>query len=193
VNGWPASGRRLPPASSGSPWWTSLSFPQSCAPGRRGSAAISGLLLFQLSAAQADKRDAGKRVRIIGRPHRGSALARRWRSSAWRQLDESIAGQVHRRMAHPESARRFSARHYDASQMTHLLRSLNLLITSRFHAAVLSLAAGVPQVAIHHDTRLATLYQDLGLKDKWFMDPGLTGEPESNVYQPEFFAGIRNG
>jgi hypothetical protein len=30
----------------------------------------------------------------------------------------------------------------------------------------------VPQLAVHHDTRLATLYQDLGLKEKWFMDPG---------------------
>jgi hypothetical protein len=107
------------------------------------------------------------------------------------QLDETIAEQVHRRMAHPEGARRFSARHFDASQMTILLRSLDLLVTSRFHAAVLSLAAGVPQLAVHNDTRLATLYQDLGLKGRWFMDPGLTGAPGNNVSRPEFFAGIR--
>ena len=75
-------------------------------------------------------------------------------------------------MRHPESARLFSAREYDASRMTCLLRGLDLLVTSRYHAAVLSLAAGVPQVAVHHDTRLATLYGDLGLKEKWFLDPG---------------------
>jgi hypothetical protein len=75
--------------------------------------------------------------------------------------------------------------------MTLLLRSLDLLVTSRFHAAVLSLAAGVPQVAVGHDTRLSTLYQDLGLKGRWFMDPGLTGAPESGVSRPEFFTGIR--
>ena len=88
------------------------------------------------------------------------------------QLDEDLAEQVLRRMKHPESARKFSARLYDASQMACLLRGLDLLVTSRYHAAVLSLAAGVPQVAVHHDTRLATLYGDLGLKEEWFMDPG---------------------
>ena len=88
------------------------------------------------------------------------------------QLDEALAEKVLQRMRHPESARKFSARLYDASQMACLLRGLDLLVTSRYHAAVLSLAAGVPQVAVHHDTRLATLYADLGLKEKWFMDPG---------------------
>jgi hypothetical protein len=88
------------------------------------------------------------------------------------QLDEALAERVLRHMRHPESARVFSARQYDASQMTCLLRGLDLLVTSRYHAAVLSLAAGVPQVAVHHDTRLATIYQDIGLKEKWFRDPG---------------------
>jgi hypothetical protein len=107
------------------------------------------------------------------------------------QLDEAIADRVHRRMTHPESGRLFSARDYDASQMTTLLRGLDLLVTSRFHAAVLSLAAAVPQVAIHHDTRLATLYRDLGLKEKWFMDPGAMGTPDNNLSRPGFFAGLR--
>jgi polysaccharide pyruvyl transferase WcaK-like protein len=105
------------------------------------------------------------------------------------QLDETIAEQVHRRMAHPEGARRFSARHFDASKMTILLRSLDLLVTSRFHAAVLSLAAGVPQLAVHNDTRLATLYQDLGLKGSGkprVANPGLVsgnaaGQNNSNL------------
>jgi polysaccharide pyruvyl transferase WcaK-like protein len=88
------------------------------------------------------------------------------------QLDEVLAERVLRHMRHPESARVFSARQYDASQMACLLRGLDLLVTSRYHAAVLSLAAGVSQVAIHHDTRLATLYEDLGLKEKWFRNPG---------------------
>lgn len=87
------------------------------------------------------------------------------------QLDEAIAEKVHGLMRHPERARIFSARHHNASQMTLLLRSLDLLVTSRYHAAVLSLAAGVPQVAMHHDTRLATLYRDLGLAAEWFIDP----------------------
>jgi polysaccharide pyruvyl transferase WcaK-like protein len=107
------------------------------------------------------------------------------------QVDEALAEQVHRRMRHAESARRFSARQYDASQMTVLLRGLDLLVTSRFHAAVLSLAAGVPQVAVGHDTRLATLYQDLGLRETWFMDPGAAESLACTVPALKLFAGLR--
>jgi polysaccharide pyruvyl transferase WcaK-like protein len=107
------------------------------------------------------------------------------------QLDEALAEKVHRHMRHPQSARRFSARQYDASQMTCLLRGLDLLVTSRFHAAVLSLAAGVPQVAVHHDTRLSTLYQDMGLRERWFIDPGVKDGIARGNPAPEFFAGLR--
>jgi polysaccharide pyruvyl transferase WcaK-like protein len=107
------------------------------------------------------------------------------------QLDEALAGQVHRHMRHPESARVFSARQYDASQMTCLLRGLDLLVTSRFHASVLSLAAGVPQVAVGHDTRLATLYRDLGLKERWFLDPCAAGSLACTVPALKLFAGLR--
>jgi polysaccharide pyruvyl transferase WcaK-like protein len=87
------------------------------------------------------------------------------------QLDEAIARRVHGYMTHAEDARIFSAREHDASRMTALLRGLDLLITSRYHAAVLSLAAAVPQVAVGHDTRLDTLYRDLGLHEEWFLTP----------------------
>ena len=107
------------------------------------------------------------------------------------QLDEGMAERVHGRMRHPESARRFSARAYDASRMTSLLRGLDLLVTSRFHAAVLSLAAGVPQVAVHHDTRLATLYEDLGLKEKWFLDPSVEGSLAGSFAALKLFKGLR--
>jgi polysaccharide pyruvyl transferase WcaK-like protein len=87
------------------------------------------------------------------------------------QLDEPIARRLHGLMTHPNDARVFSAREHDASRMTALLRSLDLLITSRYHAAVLSLAAAVPQIAVGHDTRLDTLYRDLGLHEEWFLRP----------------------
>ncbi len=116
----------------------------------------------------------------------GEALARGWAALAdhvversgkavalvcMEQLDEAIALRVLRHMRRPADARVFSAREYDASRMTTLLRDLDLLATSRYHAAVLSLAAAVPQVAVGHDTRLATLYGDLGLREEWFLDP----------------------
>ena len=88
-------------------------------------------------------------------------------------LDEPLGRQVQQRMAHAGRARVFSSREYSASQMTALLRSLELLVTSRYHAGVLSLAGAVPQVAIGHDLRLATLYSELGLRDRFFIEHDL--------------------
>jgi len=86
------------------------------------------------------------------------------------QVDEPLARQVHRRMATADQARVFSAREHNASQMTVLLRSLDLLVTARYHACVLSLAAQVPQLAVGHDLRLKTIYAELGLQDRYFCD-----------------------
>jgi polysaccharide pyruvyl transferase WcaK-like protein len=93
------------------------------------------------------------------------------------ELDEPLARRIQRRMVRAEHARVFSSRDYNASQMTMLLRSLDLLVTSRYHAGLLSLAAAVPQVAVGHDLRLKTLYRELGLGDEWFVDPR-----SSNLY-----------
>jgi polysaccharide pyruvyl transferase WcaK-like protein len=87
------------------------------------------------------------------------------------QLDEPLAHRIHQRMAHGGRARIFSSSDYDASQMTVLLRSLEFLVTSRYHGCVLSLAAQVPQVALGHDLRLTTIYDELGLRDQFFVDP----------------------
>jgi polysaccharide pyruvyl transferase WcaK-like protein len=78
-------------------------------------------------------------------------------------------------MAHPDRARVFSSRELDASRMTALLRSLGVLVTSRYHASVLSLADAVPQVAVGHDLRLRTLYEEFGLEEDFFApdDPGV--------------------
>jgi len=97
------------------------------------------------------------------------------------ELDEPIARRVHGYMRHREDARMFSAREQDASRMTALLRSLDLLITSRYHAAVLSMEAAVPQIAVGHDTRLDTLYRDLGLHEEWFLTPDRLAGLEERV------------
>jgi polysaccharide pyruvyl transferase WcaK-like protein len=81
------------------------------------------------------------------------------------ELDERIAHKVHARMACADRARIFSSRDYNASQMTSLLRSLNALVTCRYHACVLSMAAQVPQIAVGHDLRLKSIYAELGLPD----------------------------
>ncbi len=78
-------------------------------------------------------------------------------------LDAEFASQIQSRMKHPDKTRVFTSIQYNASQMTSILRSLELLVTSRYHASVLSLASYVPQTAIGHDLRIRDLYADLGI------------------------------
>ncbi len=87
------------------------------------------------------------------------------------ELDEPIAQAIFARMLHRDRARIFSSREHDASRMTALLQSLDALVTSRYHASVLSLAAAVPQLAVGHDLRLRTLYEELGIADRYFFTP----------------------
>jgi polysaccharide pyruvyl transferase WcaK-like protein len=87
------------------------------------------------------------------------------------ELDEVLLRKVYGYMAHPDRARIFCSREYNASQMVSILRSLELLLTSRYHACVLSMAAQVPQIAIGHDLRLKTIYRELGLLEDFFVEP----------------------
>ncbi len=87
-------------------------------------------------------------------------------------LDEKFVRKVHGFMAHPSQSRVFCSNQYNASQMVSILRDLDLLVTSRYHACVLSLAAQLPQIAVGHDLRLKTIYQELGLSEAYFVEPG---------------------
>jgi polysaccharide pyruvyl transferase WcaK-like protein len=80
-------------------------------------------------------------------------------------LDAGFANKIQRLMKHSERTKVFTSSEYNASQMTSILRSLDLLITSRYHAAVLSLANQVPQTAIGHDLRIRDLYADLEISE----------------------------
>ena len=81
------------------------------------------------------------------------------------ELDEPLAVCIKNKMKNPEMVKIFSSRKYNASQMINVLRSLELLVTSRYHAGILSLEAQIPQIAIGHDTRLRGFYKELGLEN----------------------------
>jgi polysaccharide pyruvyl transferase WcaK-like protein len=83
------------------------------------------------------------------------------------QLDEPLARAVAARLPDAVHTRVFSSRDINASRMTVLLRSLDALVTGRYHASILSLGAYVPQVAVGHDLRLRTLYDELGLSHRF--------------------------
>jgi polysaccharide pyruvyl transferase WcaK-like protein len=80
-------------------------------------------------------------------------------------LDTVFADKVQAHMKHADRTKIFTSTQYNASQITSVLRSLELLITSRYHAGVLSLPAQVPQTAIGHDLRIKDLYADLDIPE----------------------------
>jgi polysaccharide pyruvyl transferase WcaK-like protein len=54
--------------------------------------------------------------------------------------------------------------------MASLARSLDILITARYHGSVLALPGLRPQIGFGHDLRLKILYQELGLYEDYFID-----------------------
>ncbi len=98
-------------------------------------------------------------------------------------LDAGFANKIQQLMKHVDRTKVFTSSEYNASQMTSILRSLDLLITSRYHAAVLSLPNQVPQTAIGHDLRIKDLYTDLDMSELFIdhEDPLRFWELSNNV------------
>lgn len=115
--------------------------------------------------------------RIIEKHHKRIALI------CMEELDEPLAKYIKKKMQNPEMVKIFSSREYNASQMTNILRSLKLLVTSRYHAGVLSLEAQIPQIAVGHDTRLKGFYGELGLENYLidYMSPEIWHKLEEKV------------
>lgn len=70
----------------------------------------------------------------------------------------------------------FSSKFYDGYQMIALLRTLSMLVTSRYHARVCSMPGGVPAIAVSMDERLYNIYQEAGQLDDYYFkvdDPRL--------------------
>ena len=99
------------------------------------------------------------------------------------ELDEPLAVCIKNKMKNPEMVKIFSSRNYNASKMTSILRGLELLVTSRYHAGVLSLEAQIPQIAVGHDTRLRGFYKEMGLENYMldYMSPEIWHKLEEKV------------
>jgi polysaccharide pyruvyl transferase WcaK-like protein len=100
------------------------------------------------------------------------------------ELDEPLSREIRRRIKNKDMSCVISSGEFNASQMTSMLCELELLVTSRYHAAVLSLRALVPQIAVGHDPRLTSIYHDLGLHEDYFIshdDPLLWDDLEDKV------------
>jgi polysaccharide pyruvyl transferase WcaK-like protein len=70
----------------------------------------------------------------------------------------------------------FSSKFYDGFQMGSVLHKLSLLVTSRYHARVLSSTGGVPSIAVSMDERLYNIFNECGHIDDYYLktdDPKL--------------------
>ncbi len=85
------------------------------------------------------------------------------------ELDQPLAEDILSLMKNKDKCRVISSGNYNASQMTSMLSDLDLLVTSRYHSAVLSLRSCVPQIAVGHDPRLSSIYHDLNLYQDYFI------------------------
>ncbi|MBU4301203.1 MAG: polysaccharide pyruvyl transferase family protein [Actinobacteria bacterium] len=69
----------------------------------------------------------------------------------------------------------FSSRVYDGHQMAAILHSLSMLVTSRYHARVLSMTGGVPSIAVSMDERLYNILEECGHLEDYYVS---TDDPE---------------
>ena len=86
---------------------------------------------------------------------------------AMEELDTRICEDILSRMepAHRNRIRLAYSKALPPDQMVPLLRHLDYLVTSRYHACVLSMKTAVPQMAVGHDDRLQSVYGELGISD----------------------------
>jgi polysaccharide pyruvyl transferase WcaK-like protein len=73
-------------------------------------------------------------------------------------LDQDACRRLQKMM--PSGTAVFNSHQYNGYQLAALLRQAALLITSRYHARVLSMPAGVPAIAVSMDERLPNLLVD---------------------------------
>ncbi|MCD7826842.1 MAG: polysaccharide pyruvyl transferase family protein [Clostridiaceae bacterium] len=77
------------------------------------------------------------------------------------RLDADACSKLSGKLANPASV--FLSSDHDGYEMAAILRQMSTLITSRYHAQVLSMDARVPSVAISMDERLDNIMQELDL------------------------------
>ena len=87
----------------------------------------------------------------------------------------------------------FLSGEYAASVMAGILRRLDMLVTSRYHAAVLSMEGACPIVAVSMDERLDGILHELGLDGRYLLHTGEEGLAEKLTRAIKYAQGERDG
>lgn len=81
------------------------------------------------------------------------------------KLDARACEQLQQRLVCKHA--KFTSNNCNVFQMTGLLRQLNILLTSRYHASVLSMEKAIPIVAVSIDARLNGIMREVGLSQHY--------------------------
>ncbi|MCR5130450.1 MAG: hypothetical protein K6C10_03185 [Prevotella sp.] len=86
------------------------------------------------------------------------------------KLDAGVCELLEQRIVAPHAV--FTSKTCNVFQMTGLLRLLNILLTSRYHASVLSMEHAIPIVAVSIDARLNGVMREVGLAADYLHQAG---------------------
>lgn len=81
------------------------------------------------------------------------------------EMDLPISKEIHSLSKHPDHVRVISNNEYDISGISALLSSLRFLVATRYHACVLSIPSKIPLIGVSSDTRLKSLFREMGIMD----------------------------
>lgn len=87
---------------------------------------------------------------------------------AMEALDDDSCRDVEALMRHRPIV--LSCKEFVGTQMAALLRTLSLLITTRYHAMVLSMPGKVPFIGLSRDERIRGVMKEIGLYDDYYLD-----------------------
>ena len=86
------------------------------------------------------------------------------------RLDREACQDLRKRMKHQGPI--YCSTEYNGYDLVAILRRLSMLLTSRYHARVLSMPGGVPSIAISRDERLENLLQETGEVNRFYLPAG---------------------
>lgn len=90
------------------------------------------------------------------------------------KLDTRVCELMEQQIERPHAV--FTSKRCNVFQMTGLIRQLSILLTSRYHASVLSMERSIPIIAVSIDGRLNGVMREVGLADHYLhqaTDPDL--------------------
>lgn len=84
---------------------------------------------------------------------------------AMERMDFPPSRNIHQLMRYKDRARVISSNDYNLEDISGLLSKLKFLVSTRYHACVLSMVSSIPMVAVSHDVRLLSLFKESEIMD----------------------------